>query len=71
MNDILADDFNMVESNINGQFVRLSEINDMIRYGVIKVDQEKLEEYKFDTRVVYDKDKYSKEDAMRLWRRYK
>lgn len=70
MNDILAGDFNMVESNINGEFVRVSEINDMIRYGAIKIDREKLEEYKFDTRVVYD-NKCSREDAIRLWRRYK
>lgn len=71
MSDILADDFNMVESNLNGQFVRISEINDMIKYGAIKIDREKLEDYKFDTRVVYDKDKCSREDAMRLWGRYK
>lgn len=71
MNNIFASDFNMVESNLNGQFVRLSEINNMIKYGAINIDREKLEEYKFDTRVVYDKDKHSREDVMRLWRRYK
>ena len=60
-------DFNMVESNPNGEFVRISEINDMIRYGVISLDKTKLKEYKFDTTVTYDKDKYTREEALKLW----
>lgn len=68
MNTIFASDFNMVESNPNGQFVRVSEINDMIKYGAIKINREKMDEYKFDMTVIYDKDKISREDAMKLWK---
>ncbi len=71
MSAIFASDFNMVESNPNGQFVRISEIIDMIKYGAIKINREKMDEYKFDTSVIYDKDKTSREDAMRLWKQYK
>ena len=66
-NELYADDFGMVEINPNGQFVRITEINKMIEYGAIKVDRTRLEEYKFDTRVAYDKEKYTREEAMKLW----
>lgn len=71
MDSVFANDFNLVESNSNGQFVRIGEINDMIKYGAIKIDREKLEEYKFDTTVIYDKDKNSREDVIKLWKQYK
>lgn len=64
---IYAEDFNMSESNPNGEFVRVSEINKLIEYGAISIDRAKLEEYKFDTRVTYNKDKYTREEAMKLW----
>lgn len=32
---IYAADFNMSESNPNGEFVRVSEINDMITKGIL------------------------------------
>jgi predicted nucleotidyltransferase len=62
-----ANDFNMVQSDANGQFVKISEINKMIKYGVISVDREKLKEYKFDTTVIYNKEKMTREEAMKLW----
>lgn len=67
MDRMYANDFNMVESNPNGQFVRISEINDMIKSGVITIDRQRLREYKFDTTVIYNNDKYTREEAMRLW----
>ena len=67
MNRIYGNDFNMVQSDINGEFVRISEINEMIKYGAITIDREKLKEYKFDTTVKYDKEKYTREKAMKLW----
>lgn len=66
MEKMYAKDFNMVQSDINGQFVKISEINRMIEYGVIVVDREKLKEYKFNTTVTYDKDKFTREEAMSL-----
>ena len=33
MDRLYAEDFNMVESNPNGQFVRISEMNKMIEYA--------------------------------------
>ena len=67
MDRMYANDFNMVESNPNGQFVRISEINDMIKSGVITIDRQRLREYKFDTTVIYNNDKYTREETMRLW----
>lgn len=69
MDRLYAKDFNMVESNQNGQFVRISELNKMIEYGAIQINRQKIQEYKFDTRVTYDKDKYTREEAMKLWYR--
>lgn len=56
MDRIYASDFNMLESNPNGEFVRVSEINDMIARGVLTLDRDKLKEYHFDTRVTYNKE---------------
>lgn len=61
-----ANDFNMVESNPNGQFVRISELNQMIEYGAIQIDRKKIREYKFDTTVEYDKENYDREYVMKL-----
>jgi hypothetical protein len=38
----------------------------MIECGAITIDRQKLREYKFDTTVTYDKDKYTREEAMKL-----
>lgn len=60
-------DFNMSFTDDNGTFVRVEEINEMIKLGIIKVDDQKLKEYRFDTRVQYDKTRYSKKEMMKLW----
>lgn len=65
-NKLLPNDFNMYESNANGHFVRLSEINDMIAYGVLSVDVNKLKEYQFDSRVEYS-GSLSREEAMNMY----
>lgn len=52
MDKIYIDDFNMAESNPNGQFVKISEINEMIKYGVISVNRQKLKEYHASTRTI-------------------
>ena len=67
MDRLYAEDFNMSKSNPNGEFVRISELNKMIECGAIQIDRQKIEEYKFDTRVTYDKNKYTREEAMKLW----
>ena len=67
MDKMYANDFNLVEYRSSGQFVRISEINKMIEYGIITVDRSKIKEYKFDITVMYNKDKYTREEAMRLW----
>lgn len=53
MDRIYASDFNVSESNSNGEFVRVSEINDMIARGIFTLDRDKMKEYHFDTRVEY------------------
>lgn len=54
MDKLYAQDFNVMESNPNGQFVRISELNKMIECGALSVDRKKLEDYKSDTRVTYN-----------------
>lgn len=45
MNKLYPSDFNVSESNPNGVWVRLNEINDMIDFEVLQVDEDKLQEY--------------------------
>lgn len=47
---IKADDFNMVISEYGETYIRLNELNKLIDCGAISVDEEKLEQYKKDTR---------------------
>ena len=60
-------DFNVSESNSNGCFIKIDELNDMIAYGVLKLDEAKLKEYHFDTRVTYNKEIYTREQVMNLF----
>ncbi|MBC5667379.1 hypothetical protein H8S00_05180 [Eubacterium sp. BX4] len=55
MDRMYPSDFNVSENNSNGCFIRMDELNDMIAYGVLKLDETKLKEYHFDTRVTYNK----------------
>lgn len=65
MERIYVSDFNMSESNPDGEFVRVSEINEMIALGILTLDRDRLKEYHFDTRVTYNKDIYTREEAMK------
>ena len=67
VNKMYPSDFNVSESNPNGNFIRIDELNDMIAYGVLKLNETKLKEYHFDTRVTYEKEIYTKEQAMNLF----
>ncbi len=67
MDKIYAKDFNYRQTERYEILVKLSEVNKMIEYGAITVDKQKLKEYKFDTTVLYNKDKMSREEAMKLW----
>lgn len=67
MDRMYPSDFNVSESNSNGCFIRMDELNDMIAYGVLKLDETKLKEYHFDTRVTYNKKIYTREQAMNLF----
>ena len=67
MNRMYPSDFNVSESNSNGCFIRMDELNDMIAYGVLKLDKTKLKEYHFDTRVTYNKEIYTREQAKNLF----
>lgn len=52
MNKLYPSDFNVSESNPNGVWVRLNEINDMIACGVLQVDKNKLLDYHRNTRIM-------------------
>lgn len=67
MDRMYPSDFNVSESNSNGCFIRMDELNDMIAYGILKLDETKLKEYHFDTRVTYNKEIYTREQAMNLF----
>lgn len=67
MGRMYPSDFNVSESNSNGCFIKIDELNDMIAYGVLKLDETKLKEYHFDTRVTYNKEIYTREQAMNLF----
>lgn len=60
-------DFKLVVSEPNGQFVRIDELNQMIEYGAVSIDKQKLKEYVFDSTIVYDREKISREDALKAW----
>jgi hypothetical protein len=67
MNRMYLSDFNVSESNPNGEFIKIDELNDMIAYGVLKLDETKLKEYHFDTRFTYNKEIYTRQQAMNLF----
>ena len=56
MDRMYLSDFNVSESNPKGEFIKIDELNDMIAYGVLKLDETKLKEYHFDTRFTYNKE---------------
>ena len=47
-----TNDFNVVVSDRNGYFVRIAELNEMIKCGAITINREKLKEYQTETRTV-------------------
>ena len=67
MDRMYLSDFNVSESNPKGEFIKIDELNDMIAYGVLKLDEAKLKEYHFDTRVTYNKEIYTREQVMNLF----
>lgn len=67
MDRMYPSDFNVSESNSNGCFIKIDELNDMIAYGVLKLDEAKLKEYHFDIRVTYNKEIYTREQVMNLF----
>lgn len=67
MDRMYLSDFNVSESNPNGEFIKIDELNDMIAYGVLKLDETKLKEYHFDTRFTYNKEIYTRQKAMNLF----
>ena len=52
MDIFTTNDFNVVVSDRNGNFVRITELNEMIEWGAIIINRENLEEYKTETRTV-------------------
>lgn len=42
---ILASDFKVSQTDINGTWIRLEELHDMINKGIIQVDTDKLNEF--------------------------
>jgi len=71
MSKLYADDFNYIQSECYGTLVKLEEINKMIEYGAISIDKDKLQEYKFDTTVFYNKERYTRDEAFQFWKNNK
>lgn len=51
-NKLTPNEFCMSMTDINGTFVKLDEINDMIKSGVLTVDFDKLEQRIYDKTVI-------------------
>lgn len=51
-NKLYPSEFCMSMTDSNGTFVRLSEINEMISYGILTVDFDKLEQRIFNKTVI-------------------
>lgn len=51
-NKLTPHEFGMTMTDINGIFVKLEEINDMIKTGVLTVDFDKLEQRIYDRTVI-------------------
>lgn len=51
-NKLTPHEFGMSMTDINGTFVKLEEINDMIKTGVLTVDFDKLEQRIYDRTVI-------------------
>ena len=51
-NRLTTNEFCMSVTNSNGTFVRLEEINEMIKNGIITVDYDKLEQRVYDKTVM-------------------
>ena len=49
---LTSNEFCMSMTDINGTFVKLDEINDMIKSGVLTVDFDKLEQRIYDNTVI-------------------
>ena len=51
-NKLTIHEFDMGMTDVNGTFVKLEEINDMIKTGVLTVDFDKLEQRIYDRTVI-------------------
>lgn len=51
-NMLTPNEFGMSMTDINGTFVKLEEINDMIKTGVLTVDFDKLEKRIYDRTII-------------------
>jgi hypothetical protein len=51
MEQFYYDDFNVMQSDVNGHWVRVEELNKMIEAGVITVNAEKIKQYHDATRI--------------------
>lgn len=46
-----VNDFNVVTTDVNGHFIRIEELNKMVKCGAITINRKKLEEHKMKTRI--------------------
>lgn len=67
MNEVCPRDFNMTITENGETLVRVSEINEMIRKGVFALNREKMNDYHFDTRFIYNKEKLTRNEAFNLY----
>ena len=67
MNEVYPRDFNMAVTENGETLVRVSEINEMIRKGVFTLNKEKMNDYHFDTRLTYNKEKLTRNEAFNLY----
>ena len=67
MDEVYPRDFNMAVTENGETLVRVREINEMIRRGILTLDRKKMNEYHFDTRFAYNKESLTRNEAFNLY----
>lgn len=52
MNKLSGHEFDVLQSDDNGRWIRVEELNKMIELGIVTVNMNKMEQYHIDTRII-------------------
>ncbi|MBU5333599.1 hypothetical protein KQI61_15475 [Anaerocolumna aminovalerica] len=52
MNKFYYYDFNVMQADVNGHWVTVEELNELVKRGAITINQDKIEQYHNETRIM-------------------